>query len=265
MQESEIVTGNLRSEYHFIFTALSLNFLTCSCIIKLQISHIRLGAIDASMTDRSNEEWIAALRAPGEAAQAKALADLRKRLQRGIYFYLSQDRSDLRGLAAQELAQMAEDLAQDATLRVMANLDNFRGESRFTTWANKIAVRLAISDLRRARYKDFSLDELTADGELLPASTRLVTSSAPTPEKVAERDDVMEKIETALQEALTERQYQALVAVALKGIPMDVLAERMGTNRNALYKLIHDARRKLKTHLEAQGISTDYMMNLFQN
>ncbi len=217
------------------------------------------------MIDRGNEEWIASLRAQGETAQAQALADLRLRLQRGIYFYLSQDRSDLRGLSVQELTQMSEDLAQDATLRVMDNLDNFRGESRFTTWANKIAIRLAISDLRRARYKDFSLDELTAEGELLPVSSRLARAAAPTPEKVAERDDVMEKIEIALKEALTERQYQALVAVALKGIPMDVLAERMGTNRNALYKLIHDARRKLKNHLEAQGISTDYMMNLFQN
>ena len=217
------------------------------------------------MTGRTNEQWIAALHGEGDAAQSEALEDLRKRLQRSIYFYLSQDRSDLRGLAAQELAQMAEDLAQDATLRVMDNLDNFRGESRFTTWANKIAVRLAISDLRRARYKDFSLDELTADGELLPSSSRLVSPPSPTPEKVAERDDVLEKIEQALKESLTERQYQALVAVALKGIPMDVLAERMGTNRNALYKLIHDARRKLKTHLESQGISTDYMMNLFQN
>ena len=173
------------------------------------------------MTDRSNEEWIAALQAEGKARQAEALADLRKRLQQSIYFYLSQDRSDLRGLAAQELAQMAEDLAQDATLRVMDNLDNFRGESRFTTWANKIAIRLAISDLRRARYKDFSLDELTADGDLLPASTRLAGPASPTPEKVAERDDVLEKIELALQEALTDRQYQALVAVALKGIPME--------------------------------------------
>ena len=216
------------------------------------------------MADRSNEEWIAALQADGQAAQAEALADLRRRLQRGIYFYLSQDRSDLRGLAAQELAQMAEDMAQDATLRVMDNLANFRGESRFTTWANKIAIRLTISDLRRARYRDFSLDELTAEGDLLPAS-RLAGPSSPTPEKVAERDDVLERIEAALHEALTERQYQALVAVALKGIPMDVLAERMGTNRNALYKLIHDARRKLKTHLESQGISTDYMMNLFGN
>ncbi len=216
------------------------------------------------MTGRTNEQWIAALRGEGDAAQTDALEELRKRLQRSIYFYLSQDRSDLRGLAAQELAQMAEDLAQDATLRVMDNLDNFRGESRFTTWANKIAVRLAISDLRRARYKDFSLDELTADGELLPSATRL-SAPPPSPEKETERDDVLEKIELALKESLTERQYQALVAVALKGIPMDVLAERMGTNRNALYKLIHDARRKLKTHLENQGISTDYMMNLFQN
>ena len=217
------------------------------------------------MTERSNEEWIAALRAADAGAQSDALAELRKRLQRSIYFYLSQDRSDLRGLATQELVQMAEDLAQDATLRVMDNLDNFRGESRFTTWTNKIAVRLAISDLRRARYRDFSLDELTADGDLLPASARLASPPSPSPEKVAERDDVMEKIELALKEALTERQYQALVAVALKGIPMDVLAERMGTNRNALYKLIHDARRKLKTHLESQGMSTDYMMNLFGN
>jgi len=217
------------------------------------------------MTDRSNEQWIAALKQNGDRAQGAALEDLRQRLKRSIYFYLSQDRSDLRGLAAHELAHLADDLAQDATLRVLDHLENFRGESRFTTWATKIAIRLAISDLRRSRYKDFSLDELTADGDLLPITNRLASTASPTPEKVAERDDVLEKIELALKEALTERQYQALVAVTLKGIPMDVLAERMGTNRNALYKLIHDARRKLKTHLEAQGISTDYMMNLFGN
>ena len=217
------------------------------------------------MDNRSNEEWLEALRNKDAAAQSVALESLRQRLRRSIFFYLSHDRSDLRGLASNELEQMAEDLAQDATLRVMANLDNFRGESRFTTWAIKIAIRLAISDLRRARYKDFSLDELTADGDLLPATTRLVSEPTPTPEKAAERDDVLDRIELALEEALTERQYQALVAVALKGIPMDVLAERMGSNRNALYKLIHDARRKLKLHLEAQGMSTDYMMNLFQD
>jgi RNA polymerase sigma-70 factor (ECF subfamily) len=215
------------------------------------------------MTERTNDQWLAALRATGDTQQA-ALADLRKRLQRSLYYYLSQERSDLRSLAAIELEEMAEDLAQDATLRVMDNLDNFRGESRFTTWANKIAIRLAISDLRRARYKDFSLDELTAGGDFLSAEASLVSEAPPNPETAAERDDVSEKIDRAFRAALSERQYQALVAVALRGIPMDVVAEQMGTNRNALYKLIHDARRNLREYLEQQGLSISYMLNLFE-
>ena len=217
------------------------------------------------MTDRTNEQWLQALRGSAEE-QAAALNDLRKHLKRSIYYYLSQERSDLRGKADQDLVSLADDLAQDATLRVMTNLDSFRGESRFTTWANKIAVRLAISDLRRARYKDYSLDELTLDDELLPAlSSSSVNSDAPAnPETYTERNDVMQKVERALDEALTERQRQALVAVALHGVPIDVLAERMNTNRNALYKLLHDARRKLRAHLEAQGLSIDYVMKLFE-
>lgn len=215
------------------------------------------------MSERSNDQWLADLRGAPEV-QTNALDDLRKRLQRSIYFYLSQDRSDLRALSAQELTNMADDLAQDATLRVMENLDNFRGESRFTTWANKIAIRLAISTLRRARYKNFSLDDLTADGDFISATANLVSDAPVSPESSAERDDVMAKIDAAFREALTERQYQALVAVAVDGVPMDVVAERMNTNRNALYKLIHDARRKLKSHLESQGLSIDYMMKLFE-
>ena len=215
------------------------------------------------MTDRTNEQWLDALRGDGDEQQ-EALEDLRKRLHRSIYYYLSQDRSDLRDLAAKELQAMAGDMAQDSVLRVMDNLDSFRGESRFTTWTNKIAVRLAISTLRRARYKNFSLDDLTKDGDFLSADASIVNDAPPGPERAAERDDVLDKIMSAFREALTERQYQALVAVALEGVPMDVVAERMGTNRNALYKLIHDARRKLKAHLETQGLSTDYMMKLFE-
>lgn len=215
------------------------------------------------MTDRTNEEWLSDLRSEGKA-QADALEDLRKRLQRSIYYYLSQDRSDLRDLAAKELQAMAGDMAQDAVLRVMDNLDTFRGESRFTTWTNKIAIRLAISTLRRARYKNFSLDDLTKDGDFLSAEANLVSDAPPNPERYAERDDVLEKIMLGFKEALTDRQYKALVAVALEGVPMDVVAERLDTNRNALYKLIHDARRKLIAHLESQGLSTDYMMNLFE-
>ncbi len=215
--------------------------------------------------ERSNDDWLNDLQSPNTATQAKALADLRERLKRSILYYLSQERSDLRGLSNQELLQMAEDISQDALLRIMENLDTFRGESQFTTWANRIAVRLAISDLRRARYKDFSLDNLTAEGERMPSSETSATSTpVPNPESATERNDVMAKISRAFDEALTERQFRALEAVAIKGIPMDVVAEQMGTNRNALYKLLHDARRKLRAHLEAQGLTMDYMMTLFE-
>jgi RNA polymerase sigma-70 factor, ECF subfamily len=217
------------------------------------------------MIDRTNEQWLVDLTGASEA-QASALEDLRQRLQRGIYYYLSRERSDLAHLSNQEITQMAEDLAQDATLRVIENLDSFRGDSRFLTWATKIAVRVAISDLRRSRYKDFSLDDLTADGELLPVAANPTASTPlPNPESAAERSDVMIKIDKALKDVLTERQYQALVAVALQGVPLEIVAERMGTNRNALYKLLHDARTKLRNALEAQGLNINYMMNLFQD
>ncbi len=210
---------------------------------------------------RTNEQWLADLTSTSDS-QAVALEDLRTRLRRSILYYLSQERSDLRGLSLQELEQMADDLAQDATLRIIDNIKNFRGESLFTTWANRIAIRVAISDLRRARYKDFSLDNMTAEGDLLPAKAD--TNDSPTPEESVERADVLAKINTALEEALTERQYQVIAAVALKGIPMDIVAEQMGTNRNALYKLLHDARKKLRVYLESQGLSMEYMLTLFQ-
>lgn len=217
------------------------------------------------MTDRTNEQWLADLRSDGQV-QERALQDLKDRLQRGIFYYLSRERSDLTYLSHHELTQMAEDLAQDSVLRVMENLDTFRGDSMFTTWATRIAVRVAISDLRRARYKDFSLDDLTAEGDLLPSASNPVASSKPTaPERSAEQAEVLAKIQAALDNALTERQLRALIAVAIRGVPLEVVAEQMGTNRNALYKLIHDARRKLRAYLESQGLSLDYMMNLFQD
>ena len=111
-------------------------------------------------SNRTNEQWLADLTGEPDA-QADALSALRQRLHNSILYYLGQERSDLRSHSSRELERMAEDLSQDATLRIMDNLSSFRGESKFTTWANRIAVRLAISDLRRVRYKDFSLDDLT--------------------------------------------------------------------------------------------------------
>ncbi|GIK26937.1 MAG: RNA polymerase sigma factor [Anaerolineae bacterium] len=213
--------------------------------------------------ERTNDEWLADLR-DGALKQSDALRSLRERTKRSIYYYLSQERSDLRALSPAQLDQMADDLAQDATLRVLANLDNFRGESQFTTWANRIATRVAISELRRARYRDFSLDSMAAEGELIPAEASLISEAPPNPERAAERTDTLAHVMRLLSDSLTDRQYKAIEAVALRGIPMDIVAEQLDTNRNALYKLMHDARRKLKAALEADGLSVEYVLNLFQ-
>ena len=217
------------------------------------------------LMERSNAQWISDLTAD-PVTRDSAIEDLRQRLQRGIYYYLSRERSDLSDLAAEEISQMAEDFAQDATLRILSNLASFRGDSRFTTWATKVAVRVAISEMRRARYKDFSLDALTDSGDMKPdTSNNLTSTPIERPEAAMEKQDVLQKINRAFEEALTNRQRIALEAVVLEGVPMEVVADRMGTNRNALYKLIHDARRKLRTHLEGQGLSPDYIMNLFEH
>ncbi|GAB4467759.1 MAG: sigma-70 family RNA polymerase sigma factor [Anaerolineae bacterium] len=216
------------------------------------------------MTDRTNETWLADLQADGPP-RAAALEDLRIHLVRGVYFYLSHDRSDLSSLSSTEIEQMAEDFVQEALLKVLDNLHTFRGESRFTTWAAKIAARVAISELRRARYRDYSLDHLTADGEIMPSITSLAISpqEAPLPESYTEQQSVLAVIARGLETVLTERQRIALTAYTLDGVPMEEIARRMGTNRNALYKLVHDARVKLKRFLEAEGLSLDYILNLF--
>lgn len=226
-----------------------------------------MAILDRSATDttgRSNEEWLQSLTGAPEVQEA-AIADLQARLRRGLLWYLTRDRSDLASRPVAELERMAEDYTQDALLRILQGLDSFRGESRFTTWATRIALRVAISDLRRARYRDFSLEDLTLDGETLPQRDPASAGDnpVPAPEGAAERQDVQERILRALQEALTPRQRQALEAVVLQNVPLEIVAQRMGSNRNALYKLLHDARRKLRASLEDQGLDVAYMLELF--
>ena len=216
------------------------------------------------MAERTNDQWVAALQADTATREA-AIADLRTRLQRGLFYYLSRERSDLADLATDEIAHMAEDFAQEATLRVLENLPRFRGDSQFTTWATKIAVRMAISEMRRARYRDFSLDALMNDSETRAGDASLIGASGEDgPELTAEKRDVLAGVERALQEALTPRQRAAFEALILEGVPLDIVADRLGTNRNALYKLIFDARRKIRAHLENQGLAPEYILELFE-
>ena len=164
-----------------------------------------------------------------------------------------------------EVRQMAQDFAQDALLKVLDNLSTFRGESRFLTWATKIATRVAISELRRARWRNVSLDLLTADGDLMPGILELsVTPDAsPDPERSAERQEVLRILDDALENVLTERQRIAISAYMIEGMNVEEIARRLGSNRNAIYKVVHDARVKLKRYLEEQGLSLDYILGLF--
>lgn len=215
-------------------------------------------------TARANQNWLDDLQSDGPQ-RADALEDLRQRLVRGVYFYLRNDRSDLSNLVREEIEQMAQDFVQDALLKILDNLHTFRGESKFTTWAAKIATRVAISELRRARHKDYSLEHLTIDGELKPSITSLAISPAegPQPENYAERQNVLAAIDYAIQNILTERQRIALTAYTIDGVAIEEIADRLNTNRNALYKLIHDARVKLKHHMLEQGLDVDYILEVF--
>ncbi|KPL89353.1 RNA polymerase sigma factor [Ardenticatena maritima] len=202
--------------------------------------------------ERSNDEWLADLRGPNRDA---ALADLRAVLLRGLRFALDQS-GNLRDTDL-------EDFAQEALLRILDNLDSFRGESRFTTWAHKIAVRVAFSELRRRRWKDVSLDEWLeqSEGDFTP---QLLADENATPEEVAVQQSLLDAIARLMRDELTERQRKALVLVAIRGVPMEEVARRMNTNRNALYKLLHDARKRLKQAMAREGINPQEVMQLFE-
>ena len=201
------------------------------------------------MRERTNEQWLADLRGvnPDEA-----LADLYELLVRGL-------RAALRSYGG-GVDTNVEDFAQEALIRITGNLDSFRGESRFTTWAQKIAMNVALTELKRRRWRDVSLQELL---ERHTATGRGLADPELTPEQVAFQNVTLAKLRGVIDEELTDRQREALVAVILEGMPIAEVARRMGTNQNALYKLLHDARMKLKARMEAAGLSPQEVLAAF--
>src|SRR5215210_5100588 len=152
------------------------------------------------------------------------------------------------------------DFAQEALIKITNNLDSFRGESRFTTWAKKIAMNVALTELKRRRWRDVSLQDLLDRREAAdrgPADTQL------TPEQLAFQNMVLGELRRMVDEELTDRQREAVVAVMLEGMPISEVARRMVTNQNALYKLLHDARRKLKRQMEDAGLSPQEVLAAF--
>ena len=188
-----------------------------------------------------------------------ALEDLRLWLARRLFFYL-RGRSDLDRFDDSEIQDIAEDFVQDTLLQIRAKLQQFEGRSKFTTWAGKIAVHQALGELRRARWRDFSLDGLVGESDWTPPF--LVQENDPdAPGRAAERAETMQVVAQIINEELTERQRAALVALTVQGVSMDVVADRLGTNRNALYKLLHDARKRLRSRLEARGYDVNNLLD----
>ncbi|HEU0294168.1 MAG TPA: sigma-70 family RNA polymerase sigma factor [Anaerolineales bacterium] len=206
---------------------------------------------------RDNNIWLKDLRADG-AQRDTALADLRALLLRA----LPQGLATMLSPENPEFELFVEDTAQETLVRVLNSLDTFEGRSQFTTWAYKIAARVALNELRRRKWRDVSLDRLT-DVEADDTPSYQFASFEPSPESVIERADALQRVQRILAEELTERQRAAMDAIHMQGVPMEEVARRMGTNRNALYKLLHDARLRLKHRLEREGLPPKELLEMF--
>jgi len=210
------------------------------------------------MATRTNEAWLADLRANGET-RSMALEDLRAVIQKGLPYALSRWLSpDL-----PQFSSLVEEVTQETLLRVLDQLDTFEGRSQFTTWVHKIAVRIALTELRRKRWRDSSLDELT-ENEDAPPPPGLLADSQAGPETSAERVDMLARVRRIIEEELTDRQRQALILLGVQDMPIEDAARKLKTNRNALYKLLHDARLRLRTRLATEEIAPHEVLALFE-
>jgi RNA polymerase sigma-70 factor, ECF subfamily len=199
--------------------------------------------------DPDSREWLADLRAQGPVREG-AVARLHALLLRSARFEVSRRRPTLPHLRGGDLEDIAHQAADDALVSVLARLDDFRGESLFTTWAYKFALLEAAVKLRKRAWQGREVP-------LEPETWGLFSSGELAPQEEAEQSEFLSALQQAIEDALTPHQRRVLVALALNGVPIDVLADRLGTTRGALYKTLHDARRKLRAHLAVSGFSLD--------
>jgi RNA polymerase sigma-70 factor (ECF subfamily) len=200
---------------------------------------------ESASVPKADDTLPADLRAEGRTQQL-ALERLHALLLRAARFEIARRRPSLPHLRGDELDDIALEAANDAALSVLRRLDDFRGESRFTTWAYKFALLEAAVKLRKRAWQGREVP-------LEPEQWTVLASAEATPAATAEQRELLARLQHAIHELLTPHQRQILVALALNGVPIDVLAERLNTTRGALYKTLHDARRKLREHLEEEG------------
>lgn len=207
---------------------------------------------------RSNPEWISALRADG-LEQERALTDLREYLVSGLKRGLS------KWLEAYspELEALAEESTQEALIRILDRLDSFEGRSQFTTWAYKVAINIALSDLRRKQWQDVSLEQML-EPRTEDEAGRSLRGEQIGPEQTVEQQELLDRVSEIIEGELTPRQLSLMKAVVLRGVPMEALAQKLGVKRNALYKMMHDARLKLRRRLALEGLDLEKVLESFE-
>jgi RNA polymerase sigma-70 factor (ECF subfamily) len=201
--------------------------------------------VDLTAVDLHSRSWLESLRSDGPIRE-QAIERLHALLLRAARFEVARRRETLPYADRAELDDIAVQSADDALLAVLSKLDQFRGNSRFTTWAYKFALLETAVKLRRRPWQE---RETTVD----PDHWLHLGSDGRSPVADAEQSELLGAVGRAIQTELTPHQREILVAVALNGVPIDLLAERLGTTRGALYKTIHDARNKLRRRLRAEG------------
>ena len=190
-----------------------------------------------------DHEWVARLSATGQVRE-QAVERLHALMLRATRHRVRRmPAADDLGAARRE--EIIHSAAADATLAVLSRLESFEGRSRFTTWAYKFGILQAGVEVRRHAWNGRTV-------ELRDLDVR--TSTQDSPERQAEARDLSNALRRAMADALTDHQRRVALALIVDGIPIDVLADRLGTNRNALYKTLHDARRRLRHQLQAEGL-----------
>jgi RNA polymerase sigma-70 factor (ECF subfamily) len=212
-------------------------------------AHVTAAKTPTALLDSESREWLHSLRGEG-ATRDEAVTRLHTLLLRAARFEVARRRPTLPHLRGNELDDIALEAADDALMSVLARLDDFRGASRFTTWAYKFALLEAAVKLRKRAWQGRELP-------LEPEIWSLFSSAGLEPEGEVERRELLSTLQSEIAEVLTPHQRRVLVTLALNEVPIDVLSERLSTTRGALYKTLHDARAKLRKHLEDAGLSLE--------
>ena len=175
------------------------------------------------------------------------MSGLHQMMLRACRHQVRRMRSTLGGVGSDRLEEIANQAADEAMMSVLAKLSTFEGRSRFTTWAYKFAILQSATEVRRYAWQNREV-ELKDDVQFAQ-----VTERGPSPASQAEGADLASALRRAIDEALTPHQRRITIALLIDDVPIDVLAERLGSNRNALYKTVHDARTRLRAHLITTG------------